>query len=104
MAGRSIMLTYFRHAGIALVLVAGTGAAGAQTVYSRDIDVIQALQLTQAQRTTIYRTIVPQGRGRAPIVRERIVTEPVGPVPPGRDRMVDDYAYDYRYGDYRYGD
>jgi Protein of unknown function (DUF1236) len=100
------MLTYFCHAGIALVLVAGTGAAGAQTVYTRDIDVIQALQLTQAQRTTIYRTIVPQGRGRAPIVRERIVMEPVVPVPAVRERIVDDYAYDYRYGngDYRYRD
>jgi len=32
------------------------------------------LALTPAQRTTIYRTIIPQGRGRGPIVRERIVT------------------------------
>src|SRR5262245_54144130 len=35
------------------------------------------LALTPAQRTRIYRTIIPQGRGRGPIVRERIVTETV---------------------------
>ena len=34
------------------------------------------LALTPAQRTTIYRTIIPQGRGREPIVRERIVNPP----------------------------
>jgi len=39
------------------------------------------LALTPAQRTTIYRTIIPQGRGRGPIVRERIVTESVAPAP-----------------------
>lgn len=38
------------------------------------------LALTPAQRTTIYRTIIPQGRGRGPIVRERIVSESVAPV------------------------
>jgi hypothetical protein len=38
------------------------------------------LALTPTQRTTIYRTIIPQGRGRGPIVRERIVTETVAPV------------------------
>src|SRR5207244_13444652 len=71
----------------------------------------QPLQLTVAQRTTIYRTIIPQGRGRRPIVRERIVTEPAVPAPVVRERLVtrpvDDYAYDYRYSDayaYRYGD
>jgi len=36
------------------------------------------LALTPAQRTTIYRTIIPQGRGRGPIVRERIVNPPAG--------------------------
>ena len=38
------------------------------------------LALTPAQRTTIYRTIIPQGRGRGPIVKERIVSESVAPV------------------------
>src|SRR6516162_880652 len=46
------------------------------------------LALTPAQRTTIYRTIIPQGRGRGPIVRERIVTEPVAPAPVVRERIV----------------
>jgi len=93
------MQTYFRHAAVALVLLAATGAANAQSYIARDpVDpVIEPLQLTPAQRTTIYRTIIPQGRGRAPIVRERIVTEPV--VPTVRERIVtrpiDDYAYDY---------
>jgi uncharacterized protein DUF1236 len=48
-----------------------------------------ALALTPAQRTTIYRTIIPQGRGRGPIVRERIVTESVAPPAPAvRERIV----------------
>jgi hypothetical protein len=46
------------------------------------------LALTPAQRTTIYRTIIPQGRGRGPIVRERIVTESVAPAPVVRERSV----------------
>src|SRR5262245_33046520 len=47
-----------------------------------------SLALTPAQRTTIYRTIIPQGRGRGPIVRERIVTESVAPAPVVRERSV----------------
>jgi hypothetical protein len=46
------------------------------------------LALTPAQRTTIYRTIIPQGRGRGPIVREQIVTESVGPAPMVRERTA----------------
>jgi hypothetical protein len=46
------------------------------------------LALTPAQRTTIYRTIIPQGHGRGPIVREQIVTEPVAPAPVVRDRIA----------------
>jgi hypothetical protein len=46
------------------------------------------LALTPAQRTTIYRTIVPQGRGRGPIVREQIVTESVAPAPVVRERIA----------------
>jgi hypothetical protein len=45
------------------------------------------LALTPAQRTTIYRTVIPQGGGRGPIVKERIVTETV-PAPVVRERVV----------------
>jgi hypothetical protein len=54
------------------------------------------LALTPAQRTTIYRTIIPQGRGRGPIVREQIVTEPIAPAPVVRERIApagSAYAY-----------
>jgi len=54
------------------------------------------LALTPVQRTTIYRTIIPQGRGRGPIVRERIVTESVAPAPAVRERIApatSAYAY-----------
>jgi hypothetical protein len=44
--------------------------------------------LTPAQRTTIYRTIIPQGRGRGPIVREQIVTESIAPAPAVRERIA----------------
>jgi hypothetical protein len=36
--------------------------------------------IAPTQRTVVDRTIIPQGRGRAPIVRERIVTETTAPV------------------------
>jgi hypothetical protein len=55
-----------------------------------------SVALTPAQRTTIYRTIIPQGRGRGPIVRERIVTESVAPAPVARERIApaaSAYAY-----------
>ncbi len=59
----------------------------------------QPLALTPRQRTTIYRTIVPQGRGRAPIVRERIVTETVAPPAAVRERVVTQPAVaDYAVG------
>ena len=54
------------------------GAYGAYGAYGYEPGVAvatQPLALTPRQRTTIYRTIIPQGRGRAPIMRERIVTE-----------------------------
>ena len=116
------MQTHFRHAAIALALVAGTGTAGAQTwVADMGPPVVAgpALQLSVGQRTTIYRTILPQGRG--PIVRERIVTEPVVPVAPAPGGYAvydddDDYAdappvppravpgnrYGYGYQDYAF--
>ena len=83
------MMTHFGHAAVVLALLAGTSSANAQYYrdydarYYRDYDarvVTQPVPLTQAQRTTIYRTIIPQGRGRGPIVREQIVTEPVAPM------------------------
>ena len=86
------MQTYIRHAAIALMLLGGTGTAGAQTYYAADpVDpsvIGQSLALTPAQRTTIYRTIIPQGRGRGPIVRERIVTESVAPAPVVREPIA----------------
>ena len=92
-------MTNFGHAAIVLALLAGTSSASAQSF--RDYDartvITQPVPLTQAQRTTIYRTIIPQGRGRQPIVRERIVTEPVAPVV--RERVVTGDLDAYAYGD-----
>src|SRR5215831_9879279 len=119
-------MTYFRPACLAVALLATP--ASAQTwvyepdsaapayqprVYDRAYDTYgyeppaygsravvasEPLALTPAQRTTVYRTIIPQGRGRGPIVREKIVTEPVLPAPMVRERVVTtapaaDYAY-----------
>jgi hypothetical protein len=65
-----------------------------QRVYEPPVDESRAyapvvtappLALTPAQRTTIYRTIIPQGGGRGPVVKERIVTESA---PPVRERVV----------------
>ena len=81
------MQTYFRQFITACALIGtGLGPAAAQTVITTEPfetrTVVQVpLQLTPAQRTTIYRTIVPQGRNRAPIVRERVVTETTGSAP-----------------------
>src|SRR5262245_6673525 len=100
------MQMQFSPAAFALLLLAGTSTASAQVIYesgpSAPLIGTQPLQLTQAQRTTIYRTIIPQGRGRAPIVRERIVTEPVAPIVQERiiTRSLDDYAYGNGYGAY----
>jgi hypothetical protein len=61
----------------------------------------QPLALTPAQRTTIYRTVIPQGRGRGPIVKEKIVTESVAPAPVVRERVVPRVGVDY--ADYAVG-
>lgn len=121
------MTPYFRSACLALMLVATAGPASAQGwVYEPDTEVrgyepglyaprvyepraygyepgvavtAQPLALTPRQRTTIYRTIVPQGRGRGPIVRERIVTETVAPPPAVRERvMTRPFVADYPVG------
>src|SRR3981189_251369 len=73
-----------------------------QRGYERDTRVVvtgQPLALTPAQRTTIYRTIIPQGGGRGPIVKERIVTETVAAAAVVRDRGVTQPAVaDYTVG------
>ncbi len=66
---------------------------------ARIVDTGPALALTPTQRTTIYRTIIPQGRGKGPIVRERIVTETIAPAPVVRERVVTEPAtVDYTVG------
>ena len=94
------MMTNFGHAAIVLALLAGTSSASAQSFRDYDARTVIATQpvpLTQAQRTTIWRTIIPQGRGRQPIVRDRIVTEPVAPIV--RERVVTGELDAYAYGD-----
>jgi Protein of unknown function (DUF1236). len=116
------MTSIVRPAGLAFALVATALPASAQ-IWTYEPDVPRAgvyeprpyyeprayeapayapvvsappLALTPAQRTTIYRTIIPQGRGRGPIVRERIVTESIAPTPVARERIApaaSAYAY-----------
>jgi hypothetical protein len=56
-----------------------------------DVPLVTAppLALTPAQRTTIYRTVIPQGGGRGPIVKERIVIENA---PAVRERVITEPA------------
>jgi hypothetical protein len=71
------MKTYFRLGAAALVLMAGASAAQAQTtVITRE-----AVELTPAQRTTIYRTIVREPRT---IVRPPVTVVERGPAIPER--------------------
>jgi hypothetical protein len=118
----SLVISIGRPAGLAFALVATALPASAQ-IWTYEPDVPRAgvyeprpyyeprayeapayapvvsappLALTPAQRTTIYRTIIPQGRGRGPIVRERIVTESIAPAPVARERIApaaSAYAY-----------
>ena len=118
----SLVTSIVRPAGLAFALVATALPASAQ-IWTYEPDVPRAgvyeprpyyeprayeapayapvvsappLALTPAQRTTIYRTIIPQGRGRGPIVRERIVTESVAPAPVASERIApapSAYAY-----------
>jgi hypothetical protein len=97
------MQASFCHVAIAFMLIGGTGTASAQVVntwqpFETRTILTRPLDLTPVQRTTVYRTIEPQGRGRAPIVRERIVTERYAPAPILSERVVTqeadaDYAY-----------
>jgi len=43
--------------------------------------------LTPGQSAKIYRTVIPQGRGRAPMVRELIVIKLIVPIPLPRERI-----------------
>jgi hypothetical protein len=75
-------MTHFRHAAIAAVLLAGAGAASAQTtvitrepVESRTVVTTEALQLTPVQRQKVYRTIVRERVSPArPTVEYRVGT------------------------------
>jgi hypothetical protein len=99
------MMTNFGHAAIVLALLAGTSSA-ANAQYYREYEarpvLARPVPLTEAQRTIIYRTIIPQGRNRQPIVRERIVTESVPAAPPApivREQVVIGAPDAYAYGD-----
>jgi hypothetical protein len=62
------------HAAITLALVAGTGAASGQTtIITREpaqTTVIAPVELTPAQRTTVYRTIVRERAAAPPVTTE----------------------------------
>jgi hypothetical protein len=75
-------MTHFRHAAIAAALLAGAGAASAQTtvitrepVESQTVVTTGPLQLTPVQRQRVYRTIVREGVSPArPTVEYRVGT------------------------------
>ena len=114
------MISHFRPACLALALAVMAGPACAQTwIYESDngarvyrprvvyqeryvprvynsyayepVVAAPAVTLAPTQRTVVDRTVIPQGRGRGPIVRERIVTETTAP------RVVARPAVDYAY-------
>ena len=113
------MIMHLRPACLALALAVTAGPACAQTwVYEPDVGARVVYQprvyqeryvapvynsyayqpvvtaptvaIGRTQRTVVSRTIIPQRRGRAPIVRERIVSETYAPV--ARRPAVVDYA------------
>jgi hypothetical protein len=112
------MLPYLRPACFAVALFATAAPAAAQTwVYEPD-DYARAWvprlvspayesraynayayqplvteQPVATTRRTVSRTIIPQGRGRAPIVRERVTTDTTVARPRVVSRAVDAYAY-----------
>jgi hypothetical protein len=102
------MISHFRPACLALALVLTAGPTCAQTwIYEPDngarvyqprvvyqeryvprvynsyayapVVTSPSVEVVATQRTVINRTIIPQGRGRGPIVRERIVSERYAP-------------------------
>jgi hypothetical protein len=93
------MRTNFRHAicttGAAVIMVGGalSTAAAQSYIATEPVEtrvVREPLNLTPAQRTTVYRTIVPQGRGKQPIIKERVVTSTMGSGAPRRERVIVD--------------
>jgi len=74
------LMQCFRHGAIAAALLAGAGAATAQTtiitrepVQTQTVVTAEPLQLTPVQRQTIYRTIVQQPvAAPAPTVEYRV--------------------------------
>src|SRR5262249_43443576 len=72
-----MQMRHLRPACLAVAFVALAVPSSAQT------------SLTPGQSTKIYRTVIPQGRGRAPIVREWIVIKLVVPMPLARKRIED---------------
>jgi hypothetical protein len=99
------MILSFRPACLAVATLVIAGPAAAQTwVYEPDAaryyaraytPVVVEQPVAQTQRTVVSRTVIPQGRGRAPIVKERIVTETTSPIAPRvvTRAVADDYAY-----------
>jgi hypothetical protein len=114
------MTSDFRPACLALALAVTAGPACAQTwIYESDygarvyrpravyqeryvprvynayayepVATAPAVTLAPTQRTVVSRTIIPQGRGLGPIVKERIVTETTAP------RVLTRPAVDYAY-------
>src|SRR5262245_35896898 len=103
------MISFLRPACLALIVAATAGPACAQTwvyesgygvrayrpavvyqeryvprVYNayayQPVVAAPPVAIAPTRRTVVDRTIIPQGRGRAPIVRERIVTETAAPL------------------------
>jgi hypothetical protein len=110
------MIPHLRPACLALGLVAAATPAAAQNwyyengarwspagaaTYADPYTVAPAPYLTPAQRTIVDRTVIPQGNGRAPIVRERVVTDTYAPgvavTAPVAPTVATDYAYVPRY-------
>jgi hypothetical protein len=118
-AKEQTMIMHLRPACLALALAVTAGPACAQTwVYEPDVGARVVYQprvyqeryvapvynayayqpvvtaptvaIGPTQRTVVSRTIIPQRRGRAPIVRERIVSETYAPV--ARRSAVVEYA------------
>lgn len=98
------MILSFRPTCLAVAMLAIAGPAAAQTwvyepdaarYYARAYTPVVEQPVAQTQRTVVSRTVIPQGRGRAPIVKERIVTETTSPIAPRvvARAVADDYAY-----------
>ena len=95
------MIPHLRPACLVLGLVATATPAAAQNWYYENgarwspagagayTVAPSPYTLAPTQRTIVDRTVIPQGNGRAPIVRERVVTDTYGSAP----AVTGDYAY-----------